>query len=82
MYCRNYTETVSHVLCKEVFYTESLFGRVHYQRFHCSILSLALAKQTQDCSIWLVEVMLVPVLSIETHELMSMFTYVHTMESS
>ena len=82
MYCRNYTGTVSRVLCREVYYTESLFGRVHYQRLHCSILSLTLAKQIQDCSILLVEVMLVPVLSIETHELISMFTYIHTMEPS
>ena len=35
MYCRNYTGTVSHVLCREVYYTVSLFGRVHYQRVHC-----------------------------------------------
>ena len=26
MYCRNYTGTVSHVLCREVYYTVSLFG--------------------------------------------------------
>ena len=31
MYCRNYTGTVSRVLCREVYYTVSLFGRVHYQ---------------------------------------------------
>ena len=35
MYCRNYTGTVSHVLCGEVCYTVSLFGRVHYRRSHC-----------------------------------------------
>ena len=35
MYCRNCTGTVSLVLCGEVYYTESLLGRVHYQRFHC-----------------------------------------------
>ena len=31
MYCRNYTGTVSHVLCREVCYTlhVSLLGRVH-----------------------------------------------------
>ena len=34
MYCRNYTGTVSFVLCREVYYTVSLFGRVHYQRVH------------------------------------------------
>ena len=34
MYCRNYTGTVSLVLCGEVCYTVSLFGRVHYQRFY------------------------------------------------
>jgi hypothetical protein len=28
MYCRNYTGTVSHVLCREVGYTVSLFGTV------------------------------------------------------
>ena len=31
MYCRNYTVTVSRVLCREVYYTVSFFGRVHYQ---------------------------------------------------
>ena len=36
MYCRNYTGTVSPVLCKEVYYTVSLFGRVHNQRFNCT----------------------------------------------
>ena len=36
MSCRNYTGTVDHVLCREVYYTVSLFGRVHYQRFHCT----------------------------------------------
>ena len=35
MYCRNYTGTVSHVLCREVYYTVSFLGSVHYQRFHC-----------------------------------------------
>ena len=40
MYCRNYAGTVSCVLCREVYYTVSLFGRVHYRRFHsdCSIV--------------------------------------------
>ena len=33
MYCRNYTGTISHVLCREVCYTVSLFGGVHHQRF-------------------------------------------------
>ena len=32
MYFR--TETISRVLCREVCYTVSLFGRVHYRRFH------------------------------------------------
>ena len=36
MYCRNYTGTVSLVLCREVYYTVSSCGRVHYQRFLCS----------------------------------------------
>ena len=27
-------ETSSHVLCREVYYAMSLFGRVHYQRFY------------------------------------------------
>ena len=36
MYCRNYTGTASLVLCREVYYTVSSFGRVHYQRFHCT----------------------------------------------
>ena len=36
MYCRNYTGTVSRVLCREVYSTVSLFGRVHYQRFRGS----------------------------------------------
>ena len=36
MYCRNYTGTVSHVLCREVYYTVSLCERVHYRRFHCN----------------------------------------------
>ena len=31
MLYRNYT---SHVLCGEVYYTVSLFGRVHYQKFY------------------------------------------------
>ena len=35
MYCRNYTGTISCVLCREVHHTVSLFGRVHYQRFCC-----------------------------------------------
>ena len=35
MYCRNYTATLSHVLCREVHCTVSLLERVHYQRFHC-----------------------------------------------
>ena len=35
MYCWNYTGTISCVLCREVYCTVSLFGRVHYQRFHC-----------------------------------------------
>jgi hypothetical protein len=29
MYCRNHTKTVSRVFCREVYYTESLLGRVH-----------------------------------------------------
>ena len=29
-YCRKYTGTASHVLCREVYYTVSLFRRVHY----------------------------------------------------
>ena len=34
MYCRNYTGTISRVLCREVYYfAVSLFGRVHYRRF-------------------------------------------------
>ena len=37
MYCRNYTGTISHVLCREVYYTVSSFGRVHYQR--CTVTS-------------------------------------------
>ena len=41
MYCRNYTGTVSRVLCREVYYTVSSSGRVHYQRFtvclHCHV---------------------------------------------
>ena len=28
-----YYETTSHILCREVYYTVSLFGRVNYQRF-------------------------------------------------
>ena len=32
MYCRKYTGTSSHVLCREVYYTVSLFGRVHHWR--------------------------------------------------
>ena len=39
MYCRNYTGTVSHVLCREVYCTLSVSGRVHYQRFHCTTYS-------------------------------------------
>ena len=35
MYYRNCTGTVSHVLCREVYSSMSLFGRVHYRRFHC-----------------------------------------------
>ena len=35
MYCRNYSGTVSHVPCREVHYTVSILGRVHYQRFLC-----------------------------------------------
>jgi hypothetical protein len=35
MYCWNYTGTISCVLCREVYYTVSLFGRVHYLRCHC-----------------------------------------------
>ena len=35
MLCRNYTGAVSHVLCREVYCTVSLFGRVHYRRLHC-----------------------------------------------
>ena len=35
MYCRNYTGTISHVLCREVCYSVSLFGRDHYWRIHC-----------------------------------------------
>ena len=27
--------TLNSVLCREVYYTVSLFRRVHYQRFHC-----------------------------------------------
>ena len=34
MYCRNYTGTVSRVLCREVYYTVSFLGRVHYRSFH------------------------------------------------
>ena len=34
MYCRNHTGTVRRVLCREVYFTVSLFGRVHYMRFH------------------------------------------------
>ena len=34
MYCRNYAGTVSRVLCREVYYTVSLFGGVHYWRSH------------------------------------------------
>ena len=37
MYSRNYTGTSSHVLCREVYYTVFLFGRVHYRRSHCII---------------------------------------------
>ena len=33
MCCGNYTGNVSRVLCREVYYTVSLFGRVHYLRF-------------------------------------------------
>ena len=40
MYCRNYTGTVSDVLCREVCYTVSLFGRVHYQRVHSKYITL------------------------------------------
>ena len=29
------TGTISHVLYREVCYTVSVFGRVHYRRFHC-----------------------------------------------
>ena len=36
MYCGNYTGTVSHVLCREVYKTLSLVGRAHCQRFHCA----------------------------------------------
>ena len=39
MYCRNYAKTTSCVLCREVYYTVSLFGRVHYQRFHVTVYS-------------------------------------------
>ena len=35
MYCRNYTGTASCVLCREDYFDVSLFGRVHYQSFHC-----------------------------------------------
>ena len=35
-YDRNETRTTSRVLCREVYYTVSIFGRVHYQRFHCT----------------------------------------------
>ena len=30
MFCRNYTRTISCVLCREVCHTAPLFGRVHY----------------------------------------------------
>ena len=40
MYCRNYTGTVSRALCREVYCTVSLFGRVHYQRFSPAIVCL------------------------------------------
>ena len=33
---RNYFGTSSCVLCREVYCTVSLFGRVHYQMFHCN----------------------------------------------
>ena len=49
MYYRNYTDILLHcvaviiytgsiscVLCREVYYTVSIFGRTHCQRFHCS----------------------------------------------
>ena len=35
MHCGNCTVTVSRVLCREVYYTVSLFRRVHYPLFHC-----------------------------------------------
>ena len=49
MYRRNYTGTISHVLCREVYYTVSLFGRVHYQRFLCVFITC------QDCLVQLVQ---------------------------
>ena len=49
MYCRNYTETVSHVLCREVYYTVSLFGRVHYQRFYCRLKFMPRELQDYVC---------------------------------
>ena len=35
MYCRNYTGTVRLVLCREVYYSVSLFGKVPYWGFNC-----------------------------------------------
>ena len=32
MYCTNCTGAVSPVLCREVYFTVSIFGRVHYGR--------------------------------------------------
>ena len=37
--CGNCTGTVSRVFCREVYYTVSLFGRVHYRRFQCNVLT-------------------------------------------
>ena len=39
MYCVNWNWDCKSVLCREVCYTVSLFGRVHYQRFHCTEMS-------------------------------------------
>ena len=50
MYCRNNTGTLSRVLCREVYYAVSLFGRVHHQRFFCTyIITYCICVKCEVC---------------------------------
>ena len=50
MHCRNYTGTISCVLCREVYYTVPLFGRAHHRRF-------TVTKQVAQCIVNVVHLM-------------------------